>query len=132
MHNTVGSIPKFNRKIVDRDKTKPFNIYTSILHFWLGFMCMFCRSLFVLLSFFFWPLCFLSFSDLRILINPFGVFKLFSINSGCETSCMCSTLLLERHVYHVCLERVSGEGVNIMCSMLRWMETAHKTLVHIN
>jgi hypothetical protein len=25
-------------------------------------MCMFCRSLFVLMSFFFWPLCFLSFS----------------------------------------------------------------------
>ena len=31
---------------------------------------MFCRSLFVLLSFFFWSLCFLSFFDLRILINP--------------------------------------------------------------
>ena len=31
-------------------------------------MCMFCRSLFVLLSFFFWPLCCLSF-DLRILIT---------------------------------------------------------------
>ena len=34
-----------------------------------SFMCMFCRSLFVLLSFFFWPLCCLSF-DLRILITP--------------------------------------------------------------
>jgi hypothetical protein len=31
-------------------------------------MCIFCRSLFVLLSFFFWPLCCLSFFDLRILI----------------------------------------------------------------
>jgi hypothetical protein len=37
---------------------------------------MFCRSLFVLLYFFFWPLCCLSF-DLRILITPFGIFKLF-------------------------------------------------------
>jgi hypothetical protein len=32
-------------------------------------MCMFCRSLFVLLSFFFWPLCYLFF-DIRILITP--------------------------------------------------------------
>ena len=33
-------------------------------------MCMFCRSLFVLLYFFFWPLCFLFFFDIRILITP--------------------------------------------------------------
>ena len=47
----------------------------------LGFSCrcMFYSSLFVLLSFFFWPLCCLSFFDLRILINPFGIFKLFKI-----------------------------------------------------
>ena len=31
---------------------------------------MFCRSLFVLFSFFVWPLCCLSFFDLRILIIP--------------------------------------------------------------
>jgi hypothetical protein len=31
---------------------------------------MFCRSLVVLLSFFSWPLCCLSFFDLRILITP--------------------------------------------------------------
>jgi hypothetical protein len=35
-----------------------------------SFMCMFCRSLFVLLSFFFWPLCCLFFFNLRILITP--------------------------------------------------------------
>jgi hypothetical protein len=29
----------------------------------------FCRSMFILLSFFFWPLCFLSFFDLRLLIT---------------------------------------------------------------
>jgi len=34
----------------------------------VNFMCMFCWSLFVLLSFFFWPLCGLSF-DLQILIT---------------------------------------------------------------
>jgi hypothetical protein len=52
----------------------------------LSFMCMFCRSLFVLLSFFFWPLCCLFVFDLRILINP-----LVSSNSSYETrnSHMC-------------------------------------------
>ena len=35
-----------------------------------SFMCMFCRLLFVLLSFFFWPLCCLSFFDLRVLFTP--------------------------------------------------------------
>jgi hypothetical protein len=38
-----------------------------------SFMCIFCRSLFVLLSFFFWPLC-LQFTDSDY---PFGIFKLF-------------------------------------------------------
>jgi hypothetical protein len=33
-------------------------------------MCMFCRWLFVLLYFFFWPLCCLLFFDKRILITP--------------------------------------------------------------
>jgi hypothetical protein len=35
-----------------------------------SFMCIFCRSLFVHLSVFFWPLCCLSFFDLRVLITP--------------------------------------------------------------
>jgi hypothetical protein len=35
-----------------------------------SFICMFCRSLFVLLCFFFWPLCFLFFIDLQIWITP--------------------------------------------------------------
>ena len=35
-----------------------------------GFIRMFCRSLFVLLSFLFWPLCCRLFCDIRILITP--------------------------------------------------------------
>ena len=35
-----------------------------------SFICMFCRSLFVRLYFFFWPLCCLFFFDIRILIAP--------------------------------------------------------------
>ena len=45
--------------------------------FWWGscysifsFICMFCRSLFVLLYYFFWPLYCLFFFDIRILITP--------------------------------------------------------------
>ena len=41
------------------------------------FICMFCRLLFVLLYFFFWPLCCLFFFDIRILITPLVIFKLF-------------------------------------------------------
>jgi len=58
--------------------------HTFAPSFWWGsccsvfsFMCMFCRSLFVLLYFFFWPLCCLFFN---IWIDyPFGIFKLFFI-----------------------------------------------------
>ena len=46
----------------------------------LQFMCMFCRSLFVLLCFFFWPLCCLFFFDIRILITT-----LVSSNSYCTS-----------------------------------------------
>jgi hypothetical protein len=45
----------------------------------IRFICMFCRSLFVLLYFFFWPLCCLFFFDIRILIAP-----LVSSNSACQ------------------------------------------------
>ena len=38
---------------------------------------MLCWSLFVLLYFFFWPLCCLFISDIRILIAPFDIFNLF-------------------------------------------------------
>jgi hypothetical protein len=43
----------------------------------------FCRSLFVLLSFFFWPLCCLYF-DLRILNTHFGILKLFLLVISCN------------------------------------------------
>ena len=40
-----------------------------LLHLF-SLMCMFCRSLFVLLYFFFWPLCCLFFFDIQIVITP--------------------------------------------------------------
>ena len=45
----------------------------------LVFYVFFCRSLFVLVSFFFWPLCCLFCFDLRIMITP-----LVSWNSSCR------------------------------------------------
>jgi len=63
-------------------------------------MCMFCRSLFVLLYFFFWPLCCLFFFDLRILITP-----LVSSNSSykhiilpCIESRLSTVALSEDHL----------------------------------
>ena len=40
-------------------------------------MCMFCRSLFVLSYFFFWPLCCLFFFDMRILITSLWYLQTF-------------------------------------------------------
>ena len=40
----------------------------------------FCRSLYVFLSFFFRPLYFLTLFELRLLISPFGIIKLFFLS----------------------------------------------------
>jgi hypothetical protein len=55
-----------------------------------SFMCMFCRSLFVLLYFFFWPLCCLFFLDIRNLIT-----LLVSSNSSSKT---CNLNLIVFHI----------------------------------
>ena len=59
--------------------SRPFLIHnlSCLCYSIFSLMCMFCRSLFVLLYFFFWPLCCLFFFDIRILITSFGIFKLF-------------------------------------------------------
>jgi hypothetical protein len=67
-----------------------------------SFLCMFCRSLFVLLYFFFWPLCCLFFFYIRILIAPL------------VSSISCSYVLSLRVQY---LNDLSY-FVNIMCCIL--------------
>ena len=47
-----------------------------------SFLCMFYRSLFVLLCLFFWPLCCLFFFDIRILIAPLISSKRLLISKG--------------------------------------------------
>ena len=56
-------------------------------------MNMFCRSLFVLLYFFFWPLFCLFFFDIRILNTP-----LVSSNSSC--SCNVSINIIKFSIYY--------------------------------
>jgi hypothetical protein len=48
----------------------PPGFYWGSCYSIFSFICMLCRSLFVLLSFFLWPLCCLFFFDIRILIAP--------------------------------------------------------------
>jgi hypothetical protein len=59
---------------------------------------MFCESFFVILSFFFWPLCCLFFFDLRILITP-----LVSSNSSYILFFPIVILLVFLHPYTRCL-----------------------------
>ena len=85
----------------------------------LSFMCMFCRSLFVLLSFFFWPLCCLFFFDLRILITP-----LVSSNSSLKliSSICLSFWFTTCYVWWMCFltdSRHSDEYQLCFCS--RWL-----------
>ena len=62
-----GGLNLTTRWLVSWDYIKWYNdLYYSIF----SSMCMFCRSLFVLFSLFYWPLCCLFFFDIRILITP--------------------------------------------------------------
>ena len=45
-------------------------VFSGVRVIIFSFRCMFCRSLFVLLYFFFWPLYCLFFFDIQILITP--------------------------------------------------------------
>ena len=56
---------------------------------------MFCRSLFVLLYFFYWPLCSMSLFDIRILITP-----LTSSNSSCIRFIINDIPTKYRHTIH--------------------------------
>ena len=62
---------------------------------------MFCRSLFVLLLIFFWPLCCLLFFDIRILITP-----LVSSNSSLTTHAL-------RHSLEIIFRHFSSEYLTI-------------------
>jgi hypothetical protein len=58
----LSSPPIFSEVCVTRSLVLCYSIF--------DLMCMFCRSLFVLLIFLFWPLCSMFFFDIRIMITP--------------------------------------------------------------
>ena len=78
-------------------------------------MCLFCRSLFVLLYFFFWPLCCLFFYNIRILITPLvssNRFYIWCQNFTPEygkmhiigsSTCSINNCLTIRHIINFCL-----------------------------
>jgi hypothetical protein len=69
-------------QIIQGDHCLPFWstwVLVGFVLLYFCFMCMFYRSLFVLLYFFFWSLCCLFFFNIRILITP-----LVSSNSSCK------------------------------------------------
>ena len=72
------------------------------------FMCMFCRSLFVLLSFSFWPLFFLSFFRFTDYDYPFGIFKLYLRHlSSCTRFVSGITFTSYYHIYiYIYLEKL--------------------------
>jgi hypothetical protein len=66
-----------------------------------SFMCMFCRSLLVLWYFFLWPLCCLFFVDIRILITPFSIFKLFLVK--CVSSIQYVQNIRGHYILNACI-----------------------------
>jgi hypothetical protein len=68
-------------------------------------MCMFCISLFGHLSFFFWPLCYLFFFDLRILMTP-----LVSSNSSFDNDKDCR---LSARIIHVDCSDVDEDCLHV-------------------
>ena len=75
------------------DRTRKGDIFS--------FMCMFCRSLFVFLYFFFWSLCCLLFFDLRILITSLWYLQTLC-NRGDHLGRFSCMFYLENQISHKC------------------------------
>ena len=85
-----------------------------------------CRSLFVLLSFSFWPLCILSFFDLRILISP-----LISSNIPFTVASIKHIYTYRRHTSHLRINKkhqnTDSWGANcIIVSIMDTTENEYK------
>ena len=79
----TGYISRVTRRMPPVDCLPFLSIWAYFRLFWEPYLSIFMlclmlsRSLSVLLSFFFWPLYFLSFFDLRLRLTRFGNFRLF-------------------------------------------------------
>jgi hypothetical protein len=73
----IWQLSEWRRKICKHwNYTFKTGFYWGSCNSIFSFISMFCTFVFVLMSFFLWPLSCLSFFDLRILITPFWVFSL--------------------------------------------------------
>jgi hypothetical protein len=82
-----------------------------------SFICMFCRSLFVLLYFFFWSLYCLFFFDLRILTTPLiSLSSSYSRNTSFTLILIFTFLLVNLVIFYNLYFRVWRNGVAIYTS----------------
>ena len=101
---TVSSVHRLSGRHHDLVKLKFLLGFTRVVQS-LVFCVMFCRSLFVFLSFFFWPLYWLSFSDIRFLIAPLVSSNLSRIGVACI----------------VCLSSLSSRGPGWLNELGSWI-----------
>ena len=94
------------------------------------FCVMFCRSLFVLLSFFFFSLCRLFF-DLRIMIIPL-VSSIFLDSIAMQFTFICSGTYAI-HLAFLC-SRINGgmNGCYILCSRIRFLGQLCNVYIYFN
>jgi hypothetical protein len=92
-----------------------------------SFICMFCRSLFVLLYFFFWPLCCLFFFDLRIMITHLVS---LSWSTHIYWSLLRNHMGWSTHIYWSLLRNHMGWSTHIYWSLLR-KQIGHSTFRHM-
>ena len=105
----------------------------------LNLLCMFYRSLFVLLYFFFWPLCCLFVFDLRILIIPLLSSNSSYFNSICP-SCInlsiktqCRSFVINLKLYDHDHAIFSPESIyiphfaSLVMAFSIWLSSAFKT-----
>ena len=90
------------------------------------------RSLFVILFFFFWPLCYLSFFDLRILITP-----LVSSNSS-VILCYLLSFLVFSNLCFASHELIFHSSYSVLCFPVcilfpcRWSNLSRPSLVSMS
>ena len=80
----------------------------------LVFCVMFCRSLFVILTFFFWPVCCLFFSDLRNLSTPL-VSSNFSFRFFSSHKYKCTIISIAR-----CVTCFINSLTAVQLSIINW------------
>ena len=89
---SYSNLPLWNFYIISKIKLSVFS-----------FMCMFCISVFVLLYFFFRPLCCLLFFDLRIPITPLipsnSSYKCYVIYCTVSNRVFHADILIDVHIY---------------------------------